>query len=140
MSNGGEWAEVFMEDRQSGAAEYDENRVETMVSSRDLGAGIRVTVGDATGFAHTSDISTGSKSHSCHRAARGGARSHRSLFEVEPPKAKCKSAESVPKAHQLNSYKELTPPRANKFGHNASDCPILGGTPQSTCCQHRRRL
>ena len=58
MSNGGEWAEVFVEDRQSGAAEYDENRVETMVSSRDLGAGIRVTVGDATGFAHTSDIST----------------------------------------------------------------------------------
>lgn len=57
MSNGGEWAEVFVEDRQSGAAEYDENRVEAMVSSRDLGAGIRVTVGDATGFAHTSDIS-----------------------------------------------------------------------------------
>ena len=76
MSNGGEWAEVFVEDRQSGAAEYDENRVEAMVSSRDLGAGIRVTVGDATGFAHTSDISpTGlnEAAQAAAAAARGGA-------------------------------------------------------------------
>ena len=44
LSNGGQWAEVFVEDRQSASAEYDEGRVEAMVSSRDLGAGIRVTV------------------------------------------------------------------------------------------------
>jgi len=58
MSNGGEWAEIFVEDRQSASADFDEGRVEAMVSSRDLGAGIRVTVGDVTGFAHTSDLTT----------------------------------------------------------------------------------
>ena len=45
ISNGGEWAEVFVEDRQNASADFDEGRVEAMVSSRDLGAGIRVTVG-----------------------------------------------------------------------------------------------
>lgn len=56
MSNGGEWAEVFVEDRQNASADFDEGRVEAMASSRDLGAGIRVTVGEVTGFAHTSDL------------------------------------------------------------------------------------
>ncbi|MEC7915629.1 MAG: TldD/PmbA family protein [Actinomycetota bacterium] len=76
MSNGGEWAEVFVEDRQSASTDFDEGRVETMVSSRDLGAGIRVTVGDATGFAHTSDMSpTGlnEAAQAAAAAARGGA-------------------------------------------------------------------
>jgi TldD protein len=58
LSNGGEWAEVFVEDRQSASTEFDEGRVESMVSSRDLGAGVRVTVGEATGFAHTADLSS----------------------------------------------------------------------------------
>ena len=58
MSNGGEWAEIFVEDRQSASADFDEDRVEAMASSRDLGAGIRVTVGNITGFAHTSDLTT----------------------------------------------------------------------------------
>ena len=57
MKNGGEWAEVFVEDRQNASADFDEGRVEAMTSSRDLGAGIRVTVGEVTGFAHTSDLS-----------------------------------------------------------------------------------
>jgi TldD protein len=57
MSKGGQWAEVFVEDRHSASTEFDEGRVESMVSSRDLGAGIRVTVGEATGFAHTADLS-----------------------------------------------------------------------------------
>ena len=41
ISNGGEWAEVFVEDRQNASADFDEGRVEAMVSSRDLGDGRR---------------------------------------------------------------------------------------------------
>ncbi|HAF69571.1 MAG TPA: TldD/PmbA family protein [Acidimicrobiaceae bacterium] len=69
ISNGGEWAEVFVEDRQSASADFDEGRVEAMVSSRDLGAGIRVTVGDLTGFAHTSDLTRRGLSEAAQAAA-----------------------------------------------------------------------
>ena len=80
MSNGGQWAEVFVEDRQSASADFDEGRVESMVSSRDLGAGIRVTVGEATGFAHTADLS----SAGLREAARAAAGAARGGDQVEP--------------------------------------------------------
>ena len=57
LSKGGEFAEVFVEDRRSSSARYDDGRVEELTSGRDRGAGIRVIVGDTTGFAHTSDLS-----------------------------------------------------------------------------------
>ena len=56
MDAGGQWAEIFAEDRQSTGAVFDEGRVEDIASARDAGAGIRVTVGDITGFAHTTDL------------------------------------------------------------------------------------
>lgn len=55
--SGGEWAELFAEDRQSTGATFDEGRVEEITSARDAGVGIRVTVGEITGFAHTTDLS-----------------------------------------------------------------------------------
>ncbi len=55
---GGEWAELFAEDRQSASATFDEGRVEDITTSRDAGVGIRVTVDEITGFAHTTDLSS----------------------------------------------------------------------------------
>ena len=80
LSNGGEWAEVFVEDRQSASTEFDEGRVESMVSSRDLGAGVRVTVGEATGFAHTADLS----SEGLKEAALAAAAAAQGGHQVEP--------------------------------------------------------
>ncbi|MDA8391670.1 MAG: TldD/PmbA family protein [Actinomycetota bacterium] len=57
LSSGGDFAEVFAEDRQSTSASLDDGRIEELGSGRDRGAGIRVVVGDTTGFAHTSDLS-----------------------------------------------------------------------------------
>ncbi len=57
LQTGGEFAEVFAEDKQSGNALLDDGRVEQLSSGRDRGAGIRVVVGDTTGFAHTADLS-----------------------------------------------------------------------------------
>jgi TldD protein len=50
-------AEVFAEDRQSMGASLDDGRIEELSSGRDRGAGIRVVIGDTTGFAHTADLS-----------------------------------------------------------------------------------
>ncbi len=57
MRQGGEFAEVFVEDRRSSTGRFDDGRVEELVSGRDRGAGLRVVRGDTTGFAHTADLS-----------------------------------------------------------------------------------
>lgn len=57
---GAEFAEVFAEDKRSSSAVLDDGKVEELTSGRDRGAGIRVVVGESTGFAHTADLSEAS--------------------------------------------------------------------------------
>jgi TldD protein len=57
LRHGGDFAEVFVEDRRSSSARFDDGRAEELVSGRERGAGIRVVRGDTTGFAHTADLS-----------------------------------------------------------------------------------
>lgn len=75
MRTGGEFAEVFAEDRRSSSAVLDDGRVEELTSGRDRGAGIRVVVGDTTGFAHTADLTEAglvAAAEAAAAAARGG--------------------------------------------------------------------
>jgi TldD protein len=72
---GAEFAEVFAEDRRSSSAVLDDAKVEELTSGRDRGAGIRVVVGNSTGFAHTSDLSEAgllATAEIAAAAARGG--------------------------------------------------------------------
>ena len=57
LRTGGDFAEVFVEDRRSTSALFDDGRVEELTGGRSRGAGIRVVVGETTGFAHTADLS-----------------------------------------------------------------------------------
>lgn len=57
LRHGGEFAEVFAEDRSTASARLDDGRVEELASGRERGAGIRVVSGETTGFAHTADLS-----------------------------------------------------------------------------------
>jgi TldD protein len=57
LRHGGDFAEVFAEDRSTSSALLDDGRVEELSSGRERGAGIRVVSGDTTGFAHTADLS-----------------------------------------------------------------------------------
>ena len=56
LRNGGDFAEVFAEDRSNSSALLDDGRVEELASGRERGAGIRVVAGETTGFAHTADL------------------------------------------------------------------------------------
>jgi TldD protein len=56
LRHGGEFAEVFAEDKSTSSAMLDDGRVEELSSGRERGAGIRVVSGDTTGFAHTADL------------------------------------------------------------------------------------
>src|SRR4051812_23723389 len=75
LRTGGEFAEVFAEDKRSSSALLDDGRVEELTSGRDRGAGIRVVVGDTTGFAHTADLTEAgllAAAEAAAAAARGG--------------------------------------------------------------------
>jgi TldD protein len=75
LRTGGEFAEVFAEDRRNTSALLDDGRVEELTSGRDRGAGIRVVVGDTTGFAHTADLTEPgliAAARAAAAAARGG--------------------------------------------------------------------
>lgn len=56
LAGGADFAEVFVEDRRNSSARFDDGRIEELGSGRSRGAGIRVVVGDTTGFAHTADL------------------------------------------------------------------------------------
>ncbi|HEY2429851.1 MAG TPA: TldD/PmbA family protein, partial [Acidimicrobiales bacterium] len=68
LRTGGDFAELFVEDRRTSAASLDDGKVEELSSGRDRGAGIRVVMGETTGFAHTADLSEAGL-----RAAAGAA-------------------------------------------------------------------
>src|SRR5580658_10621834 len=57
LASGGDMAEVFAEDRQNSSAMLDDRKVEELSSGRERGAGIRVVIGETTGYAHTADLS-----------------------------------------------------------------------------------
>ncbi len=57
LRHGGDFAEVFAEDRTNSSAVLDDGRVDELSSGRERGAGIRVISGETTGYAHTADLS-----------------------------------------------------------------------------------
>src|SRR5690606_19549200 len=76
LRTGGDLAEIFVEDRASSNAVLDDGKVEHLTSGRDRGAGIRVIVGDTTGFAHTADLTPAGlleAAEAAAAAARSGA-------------------------------------------------------------------
>jgi TldD protein len=76
MARGSEAAEIFVEDRRSTAASLDDGRIEELASGRERGAGIRVLVGETTGFAHTADLSEAgllAAANAAAAVARGGS-------------------------------------------------------------------
>ena len=88
---GADFAEVFAEDKRSSSAVLDDGKVEELTSGRDRGAGIRVVVGDSTGFAHTADLSEASLIETAKiaaAAARGSGGSGRTveLARVNAPR------------------------------------------------------
>ena len=75
LRTGGDFAEVFVEDRRNSRASFDDGRVEELVSGRLRGAGVRVRSGESIGFAHTTVLSAvglRSAARSAAAAARAG--------------------------------------------------------------------
>ena len=88
LGRGAEFAEVYAEDRRGTAASLDDGRVEELSSGRDRGAGVRVVVGETTGYAHTADLSEAGLMAAAEAAAavarRGGGGARVVALEERP--------------------------------------------------------
>ena len=56
LARGGDWAELYAEERSGFAVSLDDRRVERPQSGREVGASIRVVKGDATYFGHVDGL------------------------------------------------------------------------------------
>ncbi|MDQ1392616.1 MAG: TldD protein [Acidimicrobiaceae bacterium] len=108
LRTGGDFAEIFAEDRRNSLARLDDGRIEELMSGRERGAGIRVVVGETTGFAHTADVSEPGlrgAAEAAAAAARGGGGGVRTValsrVTAAAPNAVTVLPESVPKASKV---------------------------------------
>ncbi|HYY78198.1 MAG TPA: TldD/PmbA family protein [Actinomycetes bacterium] len=56
LATGGQWAEVYAEDRLSHNIRLEDRRVEELVTGRDRGAGVRVVRGTSSAYAYTNRL------------------------------------------------------------------------------------
>lgn len=71
VAKGGDWAELFVEDKASSALRLEDSKVEDVASGRDAGAGVRVVSGDRAAYAYT-NLLTEEGLRAAARAARAG--------------------------------------------------------------------
>ena len=108
VQRGGDMAEVFCEDRRSRSALLDDRKVEELGSGQQRGAGIRVLVGETTGFAHTADLSEQGLLAAAHAAAAvahegGGGTRVAALEPLRSHRAEVRrSHDEVPMAEKLD--------------------------------------
>ncbi len=123
LRTGGEFAEVFAEDRRNSSALLDDGRVEELTSGRDRGAGIRVVVGDTTGFAHTADLSEAglrAAAEAAAAAARGGGGGTRTVALTRRAASRGYEIETYP-ADVAKARKVELLTRADDIARSASD-------------------
>lgn len=83
LANGGEFAEIFLEDRRDNALVLQDNRIETVHSGRIHGAGIRVYVGLNAVYTYTNATDRDGLLR-CARQAAAAVQEYRSAAGVKP--------------------------------------------------------
>lgn len=97
VARGGDWSEIFAEDRSSTGLRLEDGRIEDVTSGREAGAGIRVVSGERASYAYTNLLTEDALLETA-RAARAG-------LDSEPGKvADLRRAEVAP------AHRALVPP------------------------------
>ena len=107
LARGGDWAELYAEERTGFSVSLDDSRVERPQSGREVGASIRVVHGDATYFGHVDGLAEPdllALADSVAQALRQEARSAVALTGVHPRPAHpvAERPEDVPAARKVD--------------------------------------
>lgn len=73
LSQGGDFADIFLERRETNSVGLEANQIERVVSGTDTGAGVRVIFGDNTAYVYTNDTSRKGLLEAARTAARAAA-------------------------------------------------------------------
>ncbi|RJP14039.1 MAG: TldD/PmbA family protein [Candidatus Abyssobacteria bacterium SURF_5] len=71
LKNGGDFAELFIEERFSVSIGCEANKIERVISGTDRGAGLRVVVGDMTAYASTNQLTAAALRDLAERVSKG---------------------------------------------------------------------
>jgi len=89
LATGGDWSEVYAENRDSTSIAIEDHRVERLSSGRDMGAGVRVVKGPQAAYAYTNVMTRDSLLSAARAAAAavsgGRAATVADLTEAAPP-------------------------------------------------------
>jgi TldD protein len=112
LSRGGDFAELFCEERRGFTLSIDESRVERPQSGSERGAGLRVIEGEVTRFAHVDGLAEEDLMRAADglaTALRSGARESVSLKAASPPKLQEIEVDpaSVPAERKAEVLREL---------------------------------
>jgi TldD protein len=112
LSRGGDFAELFCEERRGFTLSIDESRVERPQSGSERGAGLRVIEGEVTRFAHVDGLAEEDLMRAADglaTALRSGAREPVSLKAASPPKLQEIEVDpaSVPAERKAEVLREL---------------------------------
>ncbi|MDD4601017.1 Metalloprotease TldD [bioreactor metagenome] len=76
LQHGGDFADIFIENRSTTMVACEENRIERIKSGTDIGAGIRVIYGDTTAYAYTNKVTKADLLDVANIASQAAKRSH----------------------------------------------------------------
>ena len=71
LRNGGDFAEIYLEERQSISIGCEDHKIERVISGTDRGAGLRVVVGEMTAYASTNDLTRSGLRELAERVSKG---------------------------------------------------------------------
>jgi TldD protein len=112
LANGGDFAEVFCEERAGLSLSIDESRIERVQRGSDRGAGVRVIGDETTYFAHVDGLEEGDLLRAADAAAaalRGDRREPEALGAAAPPELQpiAVAPDSVPAERKAELLREL---------------------------------
>jgi TldD protein len=121
LSNGGDFAEIFLEERVSASIGCEDRKIERVVSGTDRGAGLRVAVGEMTAYASTNDLSASGLRKLAERVSKGisapvGTYRIPEISDVEFGKRPIKYPSSVKSSEKVDKVLE-----ANEVAWSISD-------------------
>lgn len=115
LNEGGDFADVFIDKRLTTSIGCEDNRIERVNSGIDIGAGVRVVIGDTTSYAYTNDISFHGLMQIASVASRAAKEKRKSTettitrkipefdFEIEFPPDAVPVADKVEQVKRANS-------------------------------------
>lgn len=88
LQGGGDYADIFLEEKISNLISCEADRIERINSGREAGAGVRVLAGDSTAYAYTNDLSLPALKEAAYVASKAATGQEKGVTNIDLRKGK----------------------------------------------------